>query len=237
MPVMITPIASVLATCAKYCWTVEAFCKRLSAHLHKKGRPEKMHRSVRWPFCTLVFIAALSPLTLSGAALWFGDKDGLHQIDSGSNRVILNVAFDPPVSIAVNGGDGSVWTLTQTRIARLNAQGVLQVQRALRDLGNGIGAPRLLALNPNDATVWAAFENRVLRFDGDGALRGSLSIAAEDVAIGQDGSLWVLSQSSLQQFDSAGTLIRTVPFTSSSQGAKYVALDAAGGALWLVGGS
>src|SRR6185503_12903713 len=103
----------------------------MQAHLHKKGRPEKMHKSVRLSFCILVFIAAFSPLTLSGASLWFGDKDGLHQIDPGTNRVILNVPFEAPVSIAVNGADGSVWTLTQTRLARLSAQGVLQLQIAL----------------------------------------------------------------------------------------------------------
>ena len=190
-----------------------------------------MHRSVRLVFCTLILFAT----RLSASAIWFGDKDGLHQIDPATNRIVASVPFEPPVSIAV-AGDGSVWALTQTRLARLNAQGVLQFQRAVRDLGNGMGAPRLLALNPTDASVWAAFENRVLHFDAAGVIRATLSISAQDFAIGQDGSLWVLSQSLLQQVDAAGTLLRSIPVTSSTQGTKYLALDDAGRAIWLAGG-
>jgi hypothetical protein len=195
-----------------------------------------MHQSVRRPLCALVLIAAFSPLTLSATAIWFGDKDGLHQVDPPSNRVVLNVAFEPPVSIAVSAGDGSVWILTQTQLARLNSQGILQFQRALRDdLGNGIGAPRLLALNPNDGTVWAAFANRVLHFDAAGVLRADLSLAARDFAIAQDGTLWVITATAVQQFDSAGTALRSIPLTSLTQGAKYLVLNDAGGVMWLAG--
>src|SRR5712692_5968341 len=194
-----------------------------------------MHRSPRLFCWALVLIEAFSPLTLSASVLWFGDNAGLHQIDTAANGVVLNVPFEPPVSIAVNATDGSVWALTQTRLVRLNAGGVVQMQRALRDLANGIGAPRLLVLNPNDASAWAAFQNRVLHFDADGVLMASVPIAAEDLAVAQDGSLWVLGQSSLQQHDSAGTLVRVVPLTAALQGMKHLALSDTSGGIWLAG--
>src|SRR5437773_10365953 len=121
-----------------------------------------MRRSLRLFCWSLALIAAFSPLNVSASGLWFGDNDGLHQIDTAANGVVLNVPFEPPVSIAVNATDGSVWVLTQTRLARLNAAGGGQMQRAVHDLDNGIGAPRVLVLNPNDASAWLAFQNRVL---------------------------------------------------------------------------
>lgn len=194
-----------------------------------------MHRSARFLRQALGIAVALYPLTVFAAGLWFGDKDGLHQIDSATNRVVTNVAFEPAASIAVNAADGSVWALTQTRLARLNEQGVVQFQAALRDLGNGLGAPRLLALNPNDASLWAGFENNVLHLDAAGVVRQTLPVRAQDLAVGQDGSVWILTQSSLQQRDAAGTLIKSVSLAGPAQGMKYLALDDAGGALWLAG--
>ena len=183
----------------------------------------------------LGIVAALYPLTTSASALWFGDKGGLHQIDTSTNHVAIDVTLEPPVAVAVNSADGSVWALTQSRLLRLSSQGIVKFEVSLRDLGNGLGAPRLLALNPSDSSIWAGFENRVLHFDGNGALRQTISSAPADLTVSQDGSLWILSQASLEQRDIAGASARVVPLTGPAKGSKRLALDDTGGAIWLAG--
>ena len=178
-----------------------------------------------------VLAASLAP-SLSASPVWFGDKDGLHRIDAATNVVTMSVPFEPPVAIAVNGADGSLWALTRTRLARLDHAGVLRFELALRDLGTGSGAPRLLQLNPNDGSVWAGFENRLLHIDTTGVVRHALSLRAEAIAIAQDGSVWVLGQSSLQRFDAAGVSTLRV---SANAKMKYLELDEPGSAIWLAG--
>ncbi|MGZ4777764.1 MAG: hypothetical protein ACXV5L_01100, partial [Thermoanaerobaculia bacterium] len=73
------------------------------------------------------FFAALCPLALSASVLWYGDKDGLHQIDTIANAVVENVGFEPAVALAVSAADGSVFVLTQTRLARISQQGSVQL--------------------------------------------------------------------------------------------------------------
>lgn len=62
---------------------------------------------------------------------------------------------------------------------------------------NGLGAPRLLVLNPNDGSVWGGFENRILHLDAAGAMQHQLSVRARDLAVAQDGSMWILTDSAL----------------------------------------
>ncbi|HEX6088162.1 MAG TPA: Ig-like domain-containing protein [Thermoanaerobaculia bacterium] len=193
-----------------------------------------MTRSYRsaWLRLVLGVAIAIHAVSLSAASLWFGDKDGLHRIDTASNQVAATVPFEPTVGIAVSATDGLLWTLSQERLARLSEQGVLQFQVALRDLGTALGAPRHLVLNPNDGSVWAAFENRILHFDATGALRQTLSVSARDLAVAQDGSLWILGSSALQQHAASGALLRSVPV---AQKLRQLALDDSGAALWLAG--
>ena len=188
-----------------------------------------------WSACLRLAVGlaiGFSTLSLPAASLWFGDRDGLHRIDTATNQVAATVPFEAATSIAVNAADGSVWALSQGRIARLGANGAVQFQVAVRDLGNGLGAPRLLALDPNDGSVWAGFENRLLGLDAAGGLRHSLDVSATDVAIAQDGSIWILAQSALQQRNATGALVRSIAL---DQRYKHLALDDAGGVLWLAG--
>jgi len=172
--------------------------------------------------------------TLSAASLWFGDKDGLHRIDTATNQVTPAVGFEPALSIAANAADGSIWALSRQRIARLSEQGTVQFDVTLHELGTGNGAPLFLALDPNDGSVWAGFENRVLHLDAAGAVRHAIDVRARDLAVAQNGTVWILTQSALQQHASDGTLIRTTALASSSR-FKYLALDDAGGLAWLAG--
>jgi len=176
----------------------------------------------------LVLVASLFPGAVSASVLWYGDKAGLHQIDTATNAIISNIAFEPPVAIAVNAADGSVSVLTQSRLARLSAAGSVQFQLPV----NGLSAPRLLALNPNDASLWAGFENRLQHVNGNGVLELTASIAADDLGVAQDGSVWLLSGPSLVHLDSTGHAINTLP---AVQKAKHLALDETGGIIWLAG--
>jgi Bacterial Ig domain len=171
---------------------------------------------------------------LSAASVWFGDKDGLHRIDTATNQIAASIPFEPAHAIAVNAGDGSLWAISQQRIARLGEQGSVLFQVAIRDLGTGLGAPQQLALNPNDGSIWAGFENGVLHLDSAGVVRHELSVRARDLAVAQDGSLWILTQSSLQQHDAAGTLTRSIALPNA-QRFQHLALDDAGGAVWVAG--
>ena len=178
--------------------------------------------------------AALSPVA-SASVVWFGDQAGLHQIDAVTNQIVADIAFEPPVAIAVNAGDGSVWVLTQSRLARFSQHGSVLLDISSRTFGNGLGSPRLLALNPNDGSVWAAFENRVVHVDGEGVVRHVVDAAAEDLAIAQDGGVWMLTQSSLQKLDASGAVAVRVASAAGGKGMKFLALDDAGGAIWLAG--
>src|SRR5687768_11928420 len=110
--------------------------KAANTSSRKKGRTEQMHVPTRGFLVVGLGIAtALLPPTGSASVLGFGDKDGLHQIDTATNSVLLNVPFEAPAGIAVNAADGSVWVLTQSRLARVNAAGVVQSDHALKDLG------------------------------------------------------------------------------------------------------
>lgn len=175
---------------------------------------------------------AIHALSLSAASLWYGDKDGLHRIDTATNTVAASVPFEPAIAIAVNSNDGSLWVVSQERVARLTEQGLVQFSARLRDLGNGLGAPRFLVLNPNDGSVWVGLENGVLHLDAAGVLRHSIAASANDLAIAQDGSVWILGNTALQQHDAAGTRVRTIAL---AQRFKHLGLDAAGNALWLAG--
>lgn len=175
---------------------------------------------------------AIHAVSLSAASLWFGDKDGLHRIDTATNQVASTVPFEPTVALAVNGADGSLWALSQQRLARVSEQGVVQFQVALRDLGTALGVPRHLVLDPNDGSVWAGFQHGILHFDAAGALQQTLSVAARDLAVAQDGSLWILGQSALQQHDASGALLRSV---AVAQKLRHLTLDDSGAVLWLAG--
>ncbi|HEX6178956.1 MAG TPA: Ig-like domain-containing protein, partial [Thermoanaerobaculia bacterium] len=192
-----------------------------------------MHQPGR-SLLALGFALALSSSTAFASVLWFGDNSGLHAIDTTTNTIAASVAMEPPVAVAVNAADGSVWVLTQSRISHLSSSGAILFDRAHRDFGTGLGAPRLLALNPNDGSVWAAYETRVIHFDAGGVVQGTLSVAALALAIGQDGSLWTLGSSSLHRYDSTGNLTR-ITAVAATRRMKFIALDDTGGAVWLAG--
>jgi hypothetical protein len=193
-----------------------------------------MHSPGRAFLGAAAFAFALLSSTASGSVLWFGDHAGLHQIDAVSNTVVLNVPFETPQGLAVNAGDGSAWVLTQNRIAHVSVAGSILFERAVRDLGNGLGAPLLIVLNPNDGSVWAAFKNALLHFDAAGALLRALPISVQALTVGQDGSVWALGQSSLFHYDAAGNLLGNFPYGATRR-MKHIALDDTGGAIWLAG--
>src|SRR5690349_7863760 len=182
----------------------------------------------------LSILLLLLTSSLSAASLWFGDKDGLHRIDIATNEVTSAAGFEPALAIAANAADGSVWALSQQRIARLDEQGAVQFSVSLRDLGNANGAPRFLALDPNDGSVWTGFENRVLHLDRTGVVRHAIDVRARDLAVAQNGTVWILTQSALQQHAADGVLLGTTTLPSASR-FKFLALDDAGGLAWLAG--
>jgi hypothetical protein len=206
-----------------------------ATHFHKKGYPNKnMSRSAAPRLALGLSVLLLLTSTLSAASLWFGDKDGLHRIDIATNQVASAAGFEPALAIAANAADGSIWALSQQRIARLNEQGTVQFAVSLRALGTGNGAPRFLALDPNDGSVWAGFENRVLHLDGAGVVRHAVDVRARDLAVAQNGTVWILTQSALQQHASDGALLHTTTLANASR-FKYLSLDDAGGLAWLAG--
>ena len=196
------------------------------------NRPAALRLAIGLPL--LLLASTLSASSFSASSLWFGDRDGLHRIDVATNQVTPAVGFEPALSIAANAADGSVWALSRNRIARLDEQGTVQFEVALRELGTGNGAPLFLALDPNDGSVWAGFENRVLHLDAAGVVGHAIDVRARDLAVAQNGTVWILTQSALQQHGSDGTLLGTTALESSSR-FRHLALDDAGGLAWLAG--
>jgi hypothetical protein len=182
-------------------------------------------------------LAVLVPTLAVAGPLWFGDQAGIHQIDTASNQVQLNIAQEQSYALALNQKDGSVWSLTASRLVKYGPGGALLLQRDLRSYAQNLGAGRFLALDPSDDSVWLAGDGVVAHVDAAGnTLPGfAVSNTIQDIALAQDQSLWVLTQKQLLHFTAQSTSIVAVDLPAQAQQSKYMALDEAAGILWIAG--
>src|SRR4051812_4886590 len=118
-------------------------------------------------------LALFSVASLARAAEWFGDSHGAHRVNPQTNRIDLDVASPPPVALAI-GADGSVWSLTSSRITHYSVEGAPLFSAPVSSSGCGSGGGRSLALDPNDGSVWLVTQNKLLHLAGSGAALGTI---------------------------------------------------------------
>jgi hypothetical protein len=192
-----------------------------------------MTRTIQALVALVLCMAALT----ARASIWFGDEDGVHRVDTSTNRTDLNVDAAEPVALAVHPADGAVWILTRTRIAKYSASGTRLFTATLQGLSEGLGEARALTLNAADGSVWIAGERRLVRLDSSGKLRSSIAAAVADMAVGQDGTLWALlgRDDEIRRYANEGALLARHALTGDSRQAHLIALDDTRGVIWLAG--
>jgi ligand-binding sensor domain-containing protein len=188
---------------------------------------------VRASFALLVLCSAFAVR----ASVWFGDEDGLHRVDTAHNRADLNISSSEPVALSVNSTDGSVWALTRSRIAKYNPEGTRLFSNSLDSLADWAGDGRRLAVNAANGSAWIATERRLLHLSATGSLRSVAWSTVTDMAVAQDGTLWVLDEddNELRRYADEGALMSRTSLGGASREAAYIALDDTRGALWLGG--
>ncbi|QJR09739.1 hypothetical protein DSM104443_00789 [Usitatibacter rugosus] len=190
------------------------------------------------------FRAALAALAFlcvafgAQAQLWFGDERGLHRFDPNTGVVDVDLPFGEALSLVTDRGDGSVWVLSKTRLARFSSDGSTVVfNRTLASFPGNLGTARKMAVNPADATAWIAGERRVLHVNGGGGeLLSVVPGEATDLAVAQDGTLWVLDEENdeLRRYTSGGALLHRVNLGGASRRARHLAIDSLRGFAWFV---
>lgn len=189
------------------------------------------------------FSAALAALAFLCVALgaqaqtWFGDERGLHRFNTQSGAVDVDLAFGEAVSVVTDRDDGSVWVLSKTRIAHFSSDGQVVFSRSLASYPGSFGNARKMAVNPADATVWIADDRRILHVNGGGGeFLSVIAGEATDLAVAQDGTLWVLDENAdeLRRYTSGGSLLQRLNLGGASRRAHHLAIDSLRGVAWFV---
>lgn len=200
-----------------------------------QGTPELLRAALRriLPLLALAFWHA----SAFASFLWFADAQGLHRIDTATQTIDRHVEQRGAVALALNRKDGSLWALTPDRLLKYDAGGAALLALDLRTLANNFGAARRLALDPRDDSVWVAGGSRVARIGANGTPLASFEAPAvvDDMALAQDGSLWVLGRNVLSLFTANG-MAGSAALAGDMQQSSFIAIDDAGAAAWLGGG-
>ncbi|APV48358.1 hypothetical protein BWI17_00845 [Betaproteobacteria bacterium GR16-43] len=185
----------------------------------------------------LLALVLLSVAFSSNASLWFGDEDGVHRVNTDTNRADLNINSSEPIGLSVNSTDGSVWSLTRSRIAKYNAAGATVFSRTLSSYSDSIGSGRQLAVNAANGSAWVTGERRLLHISPAGALLSVASTDATDMAVAQDGTLWILDEgdNEIRRYANEGALLSRTHLSGVSRESLYIALDDTRGVFWLGG--
>lgn len=188
-------------------------------------------------FRSCLAVAFLLAAFAARASVWFGDEEGLHRVDTSANRADLNIRTSEPVALAVNSTDGSVWALTRSRIARYSADGTRIFSRELDSIADHAGDGRRVAVNAANGSAWVMCERRILHLGTNGSLLSAIWSSATDLAVAQDGTLWVLDEgdNELRRYADQGALLSRTPLGGASREARHIALDDTRGTLWLGG--
>ena len=186
----------------------------------------------------VLYLCCLSLVSVAHAgALWFGDAQGLHRIDTDTNAVVQTVPQQGVVAATLNQKDSTLWALTSDQLIKYDAGGATMLRLDLKTLATNFNAARKMALDPSDDSVWIAGGNNIFHLDANGhALAGIASPAiVQDIALAQDETLWVLGRNQLLHYSPQGALLVSANLAGDMQQTNFLALDDANGVLWLGG--
>ena len=175
--------------------------------------------------------------TVQATPVLFSDKQGVHQVDTDTNRVTLSLPLDQVVALGVNSQDGSVWALTAATLVKYAANGSTLLQLDLKTLASNFGASRLLSVDPIDGSVWLAGNKRLLHLNQNGGVLSNIvtPVVMRDFTVAQDESLWVLGQTQLLHYAAQGGLLASFNLSAAMQKTKYLAVDDSAKVIWLAG--
>lgn len=197
------------------------------------------------PFATARSIARTAIVAVLGfgavlahaGAVWFSDAAGIHRIDTDANAPVQAIAQSGVVALALDQKDGSLWALTPSRLVKYDASGATLAAIDLKDLAGNFNAGRRLALDPSDDSIWVAGGNNAFHLDAAGRVLAGIASndTVQDIALAQDGSLWVLARNTLSRYSSQGAPLGSASLAGDMQQSEFIAADDANGALWLAG--
>jgi hypothetical protein len=187
-------------------------------------------------FLTVVSLLCCASLAQSGG-LWFADAQSVQRIDTDTNVVTQVIPQQGVLALALNQKDSSLWVLTSGVLTKLDANGATLAAIDLKGLSINFNAARRLALDPGDDSIWVAGGNNAFHLDSNGRVLANVTsnAVAQDIALAQDGSLWLLGRNALSRYSPQGTLLGSAGLAGDMQQAAVLALDDANGALWLGG--
>jgi len=183
-------------------------------------------------------VAFLGVASLAHAgALWFSDAAGVHRIETDTDTITQNLAQSGVVALALDQKDGSLWALTASQLVKYDAAGATLVAIDLKTFANNFNAARRLALDPSDDSIWVAGGSNAFHLDAGGHAFASVATndVVQDIALTQDGSLWILARNSLSRYSSQGALLGSAALAGDMQQSAFLAADDANAALWLAG--
>lgn len=188
----------------------------------------------------LAFVLNLGLVALAHAGpLWYADGQALHRLETDTNAIERNITRSGVLSIALNANDGTVWALTEERLLKYGADGATLLNLDLRFLSGRNDSGRRLAFNAADETVWVAMGTIAFRVDANGHLvavaLGTIFSGIQDIALAQDGTLWVLGNDDLLHFAANGALLGKDDLPSDMRQSEFLVLDEAHGVMWLGG--
>ena len=181
-------------------------------------------------------VLALPWAASAQSCMWFGQKDGLMQVQTETNAVSAIVSIGHPDAIAMNGQDCGLWKLDNKRLRRHDATGVLQQEISLAAIHKKLVNAAQLAVDPYDGSVWVLDKNVLAHLSSMGSL---LSLhdsdgATEAAIVGQDQSVWVLDDKRILRFGATGAALPSVELNGAIRGnPKHLAFDEVGGVVWL----
>lgn len=189
------------------------------------------------------FILAGVPLTAAAAQVWYVDQKTINQVDTETFTIVQSSGLsDQAVSIAIDTRDKSVWVLANTEIYKYNSSFGLQFSSNLTSLyrsatSSNAAFPNAehLAINPYDGSVWISGGKNILHLKDDGtALQAwSAGNVIDDIELGVDEYLWVLTSKNVIQLNKFGTISNSFAIDNAKQNPRYQAIDNLRALLWL----
>lgn len=189
-----------------------------------------------------VFIA-ISPLTAAAAQVWFVDQKTISQVDTETFSVVQSASLsDQAAAIAVDTRDKSIWVLSNTVIYKYDSSFGLQFSHDLTGLyrtatssNAAFPSAEHLAIDPYDGAVWISAGKNILHLKDDGSVLQAWSAdnIIDDIELGVDEYLWVLTSKNVVQLNKFGTVSNTFALDIAKQNPRYQSLDNLRSLLWL----
>lgn len=104
------------------------------------------------------------------SCVWFADKDAIHQVASGDNKVARSIALGKAHSLAMSGSGCGVWAISTGQLHQFDADGVQTRQIALRSLNDKLGDTTQAMADPYDGSVWLSDNKTLVHADANGQI-------------------------------------------------------------------